>query len=148
MKRILRFLKQRLTEACIFFTVTLFIMAAVLQIAADKLSGGIVFPLLSLLLVFGFSLILSFLNLIFRIRRLNIPAKLLLHALLTLAVFVLIFAVMTQQLSDPQALLYVLFFAAILYAVIVVIALIIRAIYLRDVSEKKEYDPQFIDKNK
>lgn len=146
MKKILVFLKNRLTESCIYFTVILFVMAAILQIASDGLTLE-VFLVPQQLLIFAFALALSFLNLLFRIRRLNLPTRLLLHALSTLAVFVLFFAVLTKKLTDAKALLSILLFAAIAYVVIVVIALIIRAVYRRDTSAKKEYDPQFADKN-
>ena len=146
MKKFLIFLKNRLAEACIYFTVIMFIMATILQVASDKLTID-VFLVPQQLLIFAFALILAFVNLIFRIRRLNLPTKLLLHALATLASFVLVFGVITSKLSSAKSLLAVLFFAAILYVVVVVIALIIRAIYRRDTAEKKEYDPQFAGSN-
>ena len=146
MKKILTFLKNRLTETCIYFTVIMFIMATIMQIASDKLTVD-VFLVSQQLLIFAFALILAFVNLIFRIRRLNLPTKLLLHALATLASFVLVFGVITKKLSNAQSMLSLLLIVAILYVVIVVIALIIRAIYRRDTADKAEYDPQFTSDN-
>ena len=145
--KIWTFFKNRLVESCIYFTITQFIMSAILYFAEKASGGGLVFQIQFSLLIFGFSFVLSLLNLIFKIKKLNIPAKLLIHSLSTLAVFILIFAVATKQLSNPQSLLFVLFFAAILYVVIAVAVLIIRAVKNKKASEQKTYDPQFEKKN-
>lgn len=134
---------KRLARACIYFTATQFFITAMFQLSAKDGSRG-QFLLFDIeLVLFGFSIIMAVAQDIFTVKRLSFPIKLLLHFLVTMAALLLLFGIVTGQLTNVTRLIYLLTGAAVLYAVFAAVLAAVRAVRKKKEGENKQYTPMF-----
>ncbi len=140
-------LKQTLYSACLYFTITEFILLAIAtgfkQLSPeDGGAFGLFLSLGSTSLIFLACLIMALLNLIFRTGY-SISVRILLHFIGSLAAFSLVFIIIPGAWRDvAQIIIRLIVFAAI-YLIIAFVALIVGSIRRNKHTEEFEYESQF-----
>ena len=146
--QLMKTFKQVLYNACLYFTAAEFLL---LFIATgykemNPTAGGTAGMFLSLgstALIFLACLIMSGLNLIFRLDY-SISVRVLLHFIGSLIAYVIVFVLIPGAFDVAQIIVRVLVFAVI-YLIIAFIALIISSLLKNKTTEKFEYESQFND---
>lgn len=140
-------IKSIFTNACIFFTVSEFVLLAIAagfsQLAPE--SGGGLSAFLKLgptALIFLACFIMSALNLIFELE-LSGSIKLVLHFIGSLTAYSVVFIVIPGAWRSLGAMLARLFAFAVLYLVIAVTVSAVRGAKARKISDESEYESQF-----
>lgn len=143
---ILKTLRQILYSACLYFTVSEFILLMIASgyQASNPEAGGTAAMFLSLgsaALIFLACLLMSALNLIFKLDY-SVSVRVLLHFIGSLIAYSLVFIFIPRAFDVAQILVRIVFFAGI-YLVIAFIALIIASLRKNRRTEDFEYDTQF-----
>ena len=145
---IMKTLKQVLYSACLYFTAAefllLFIATGYKEMNPEAGGGvGMFLSLGSAALIFLACLIMSGLNLIFRLDY-SISVRMLLHFVGSLIAFTIVFILIPGAFDVAQILVRIIIFAGV-YLIIAFIALIIASMLKNKKTEKFEYESQFTD---
>lgn len=149
--KIYKTLKKIISDACVYYTAAEF---AVLLIAAgfsemSPEAGGGVGMFLSLgasALIFLACLIMSALNLVFRLD-LSLALRILIHFIGSLAAYAVVFIIIPGVWNDFTAIFVRLSVFAVLYVIIALIALLVRSIIINRRADELEYESQFSEFN-
>ena len=140
-------IKKILSDACVYFTVAEFVLLFIATgfSEIDPSSGGGVAMFLSLgssALIFAACLIMSALNLVFRLE-LGTAVKVLIHFIGSLIAYSVVFIIIPGVWNDFGAIFVRLGVFAVIYAVIAAIAGIIASIKNNRKADDLEYESQF-----
>lgn len=149
--KIYKTLKKIISDACVYYTAAEF---AVLLIATgfsetSPEAGGGVGMFLSLgasALIFLACLIMSALNLVFRLD-LSLALRILIHFIGSLAAYAVVFIIIPGVWNDFTAIFVRLSVFAVLYVIIALIALLVRSIIINRRADELEYESQFSEFN-
>lgn len=149
--KIYKTLKKIISDACVYYTAAEF---AVLLIAAgfsemSPEAGGGVGMFLSLgasALIFLACLIMSALNLVFRLD-LSLALRILIHFIGSLAAYAVVFIIIPGVWNDFTAIFVRLSVFAVLYVIIALIALLVRSVIINRRADELEYESQFSEFN-
>lgn len=149
--KIYKTLKKIISDACVYYTAAEF---AVLLIATgfsetSPEAGGGVGMFLSLgasALIFLACLIMSALNLVFRLD-LSMSLRILIHFIGSLAAYAVVFIIIPGVWNDFAAIFVRLSVFAVLYVIIALIALLVRSVIINRRADELEYESQFSEFN-
>ena len=140
-------LRQVLYSACLYFTAAEFVLltiAAIYQQTNPEAGGtaGMFLSLGSSALIFLACLLMSALNLVFRLDY-SISVRMLIHFFGSLVAYAIVFIIIPGVLTDvAQVIVRIIIFAAV-YLIIAFIALIIASLRKNKRTESFEYESQF-----
>ena len=145
---IMKTLKQVLYSACLYYTIVefflLFVATGFKEMNAEAGGGvGLFLSLGSSALIFLACLIMSGLNLIFRLDY-SMSVRVLLHFIGSLIAFTIVFILIPGAFDVAQIMVRMLVFAAV-YLIIAFVALFINGMLSNKKTEKFEYESQFTD---
>lgn len=146
----MKFFKWVLThlrDACIYFTVFQFAVTAIFQLTAENGGKGQFLLFTVELAVFAFSLLLAIAADIFKIKKISLFLRILLHFLSCLIAVFLLFSIVSGDMFKVNSLLFIMFGFAVLYIVCAAIAVLIIHIKNKKTSDNSEYESQFSGKN-
>ena len=89
-----------------------------------------------------------FLRKMFKIKKLSLAVKLLIHFLLTMAALFGLFITVTGQITNVRSVVFLMSAAAVVYAIFAATVIIIRIIRGKRKNVEKEYKPMFLDRKK
>ena len=144
----LKIVLLHIKTACVYFTVSQFFITAVYQLTAQNGTKGQVVLFETELILLLFSVVMSVIQDVFKIKKLSFGLKLLIHYLLCMAAVVLMFIAVTKDITNARSILFMLIFATVIYAVFAVIAVIVKLSKDKKEKESEEYKPMFKDKNR
>ena len=145
----MKFFKWVLThlrDACIYFTVFQFAVTAVFQLTAENGGKGQFLIFTVELAVFAFSFLLAAAADIFKIKKLSLLLRILLHFLCCLLAVFLLFSIVSGDMFKVNSLLFIMFGFAALYIVCAAVAVIIIHVRNKKISDESEYESQFSGK--
>ena len=144
----LKIVLEHLKAACVYFTVSQFFITAVYQLTAQNGTKGQFLLFETELILLLFSVVMSVIQDVFKIKKLSFGVKLLIHYLLCMAAVVLMFISVTKDMTNARSVVFLLIFATIIYAVFAVFALIVKFSKDKKEKESEEYKPMFKDRTK
>lgn len=144
----LKIVLEHLKTACVYFTVSQFFITAVYQITAQNGTKGQFLLFETELILLLFSVVMSVIQDVFKIKKLSFGVKLLIHFLCTVAAVVLMFISVTKDMTNARTVVFLMIFTTVIYAVFAVIALIVKLSKDKKEKESEEYKPMFKDKPK
>ncbi len=133
-------IKAIILDACAIFTAITFIMCGLGTWLSD---GKLATTLQALLGFFAFSLILSCLNEVLKIKAMHISLRVLLHFIGSAVCFYGIFIKLGGFSEKESGTLVIMALFAIIYVIIALALLIIGYTRLRAKRDKEKYDAQF-----
>lgn len=146
MKKAFQLIYDRIKFACVLFAIFVFALTVFAEVTLEQVSYIASY---NLLVLFAFSLAVSFVNLVFKVKKLSFQIRYMLHALMMFIALSLLFYFngMTASGSHmtPQTLIVILVTVAIIYAVID-LGILISRLFVRS-KGNEEYTPMFKDKN-
>ncbi|MBQ8250161.1 MAG: DUF3021 family protein [Clostridia bacterium] len=148
--KILKEVKNIIYNACLYFTIAVFVLMIAFTIASQNESFAqpekmLLSPKLTGI-IFSYSFVMAFLNLIWKIKY-SVTIKLLLHFIGSLAAFAVFFIFMLENNSTVESTFLRALIFTVVYFVIAIIALIIGSIRKSRKNTNADYDSQF-KKNK
>ena len=151
MRCVMKYLKiigSNLKNACVYFAVTQLFITAIFQLTAGEGSKGQFLMFDIELLLLGFSIVMAVIQNVFKIKKLSLAVKLLIHFLLTMAALFGLFITVTGQITNVRSVVFLMSAAAVVYAVFAAVVIIVRAVKRKREEQNKEYTPVFEKKNK
>ena len=144
----LKWAAVHLRDACIYFTVFQFVVAALFQMTAESGGKGEFLIFSVEVAVFVFSFVLASAADILKIKSISLPIRLLLHFLCCLAAVYALFRIISRNMFKANSFLYVMLGFAFLYVVGALVAVVIIHLVNKKKSDESEYKNQFTGKNK
>ena len=144
----LKWAGSHLRDACIYFTVFQFVVAALFQLTAESGGKGEFLIFSVEIAVFVFSFVLAAAADIFRIKNVSLGIKLLLHFLCCLAAVYILFRIISRNMFKANSFLYVMVGFAFLYVVGALIAVLVIRLVKKKKSDEAEYESQFNSQGK
>lgn len=142
----LKIIGSNLKNACVYFAVTQLFITAFFQLSAGSGSKG-QFLLFDIeLILFGFSVVMAAAQNVFKIKKLSLVVKLLIHFLLTMVALFGLFATVTGQITNVRSIVFLMSAAAVVYAIFAAVVVIVHLARKKKEEQNKEYTPMFKDK--
>lgn len=133
-------IKAVLQNACVIFAVVTFVICALGALFSDgKLATT--FPALSGF--FLFSLILSLLNEILKIKKIHIALRIALHFIGTMICFYAVFIIVGAFSDKVSGKLIIMAVAALIYAIVALVVLLIAQARKNKKRDSEKYEAQF-----
>ena len=142
----LKIIGSNLKNACVYFAVTQLFITAIFQLTAGEGSKGQFLMFDIELLLLGFSIVMAAIQNIFKIKKLSLAVKLLIHFLLTMAALFGLFVTVTGQITNVRSIVFLMSAAAVVYAIFAAVVIIVRAVKRKREEQNKEYTPMFKEK--
>ncbi|MBR6920722.1 MAG: DUF3021 family protein [Clostridia bacterium] len=142
----LKIIGSNLKNACVYFAVTQLFITAIFQLTAGEGSKGQFLMFDIELLLLGFSIVMAVIQNVFKIKKLSLAVKLLIHFLLTMAALFGLFITVTGQITNVRSVVFLMSAAAVVYAVFAAVVVIIHVFKRKREEQNKEYTPVFKDK--
>ncbi len=140
MKILQTILHRLIYPACLIFTCTTILLTGIL---ASTAYNNYAPPIQALLAFFGFSLIVAALNQLFRLERMNLFFKILLHYLGFMLGFFLVFALIYSGIASGIAAFYIGICLTVVYFLITAFVLLIRGLFVTQKKKEDTYQSQF-----
>lgn len=132
------YVKPTLIHACVYFTVTSFILLLVYQILSKDTTYGL--QPLAMVMIFPFSLLFAIANIQFAHAKLTMAARVLIHYALTVGGAFVCLYLPNKSNGSTAAQGFILFLTfSVLYAVVMAVFLVIRARAKRVTRDESEY---------
>ena len=144
----LKIVLDHLKAACVYFTVSQLFITAVYQITAQNGTKGQFLLFETEMILLLFSVAMAVIQDVFKIKKLSFGLRLLIHFLLTMAAVVLTYVAVTKEITNARSVVFLMIFAAVIYAVFAVVAVIVKLSRDKKEKESAEYKPMFKDKQK
>ena len=144
----LKIIGTNLKNACVYFVFTQLFITAVFQLTAKEGSKGQFLMFDIELILLGFSVVMAAIQNIFKIKKLSVAVKLLIHFLLTMAALFVLFITVTGQITNVKSILFLMSAAVVIYSIFAAIFLLIHYTRNKREEKNKEYTPMFKDKEK
>lgn len=145
----MKFLKitaSNIKNACVYFAVSQLFITALFQITAKSGSKGQFMTFDVEIILLGFSVAMALIQNVFKIKKLSLGVKLLIHFLLTMAAVFVLFLSVTGQITNTKPMIFIMSAAAVVYAVFAFIVIVINLSRKKRDEENKEYTPMFKNK--
>lgn len=136
----LKIIGEHLRAACVYFAAAQILIAAVYQFSGAAEKGGFITLWVELML-FGFSVLFAVAQDIFKIEKLSLMIRTVLHFLCCMLIVFLLYVAINGKDFRAQQIVFVLVAAVFLYAVIAAVALPIR--FRKSKKQEEEYTPVF-----
>lgn len=144
----LKIIGTNLKNACVYFVFTQLFITAVFQLTAKEGSKGQFLMFDIELILLGFAIVMAAIQNIFKIKKLSVAVKLLIHFLLTMAALFVLFITVTGQITNVKPILFLMSAAVVIYSIFAAIFLLIQYTRKKREEKNKEYTPMFKDKEK
>lgn len=144
----LKIIGTNLKNACVYFVFTQLFITAVFQLTAKEGSKGQFLMFDIELILLGFAIVMAAIQNIFKIKKLSVAVKLLIHFLLTMAALFVLFITVTGQITNVKSILFLMSAAVVIYSIFAAIFLLIHYTRKKREEKNKEYTPMFKDKEK
>ena len=144
----LKIIGSNLKNACVYFVFTQLFITGVFQLTAGNGSKGQFLMFDIELILLGFSVVMAAIQNIFKIKKLSLAVKLLIHFLLTMAALFVMFISVTGQITNIRSVLFLMSAAVAVYAIFAVVIVLINLSRKKKEEQNKEYTPMFKEKNK
>ena len=138
--KILPLVKSVICQTCIIFTAASVIMHILAGTIADNSVKLEIYGILTILLI---SFLIALCNIVFRVRALPLPLKLLIHFLVVTSAVVFAFFALTPASASSRGAIVLVSAIAAVYAVAAVIMIIVTGKIRRKESDSADYKPQF-----
>lgn len=140
-------IKKILSDACVYFTIAEFVLLLIATgfSEIDPEAGGGIAMFLSLgsaTLIFSACLIMSLLNLVFRLD-LSTALRVMIHFIGSLAAYSVVFIIIPKAYNDFGAIFVRLGVFVVIYAIIAAVAGIVASINNNKKADELEYQSQF-----